>query len=135
MLCRNCGAENDAKAHRCVQCGTALEQAADALRREELLRLGLRGPLIEQGMGSTPQADEPVPTYLVQAILVTLFCCLPFGIPAIVFAAMATAHLTSGDRAAAIAAADDAKLWCWISFACGLATVGLYVFLLLLMHH
>src|SRR5438093_12052328 len=34
-----------------------------------------------------PKPVVAVPNYLIQAILVTLCCCLPFGIPAIVYAA------------------------------------------------
>ena len=34
----------------------------------------------------TPVAHAPISNYLVPAILVTIFCCWPFGIPAIVFA-------------------------------------------------
>lgn len=38
------------------------------------------GPVVRQ---AAPVAGAPVPNYLVPAILVTVLCCLPFGIPAI----------------------------------------------------
>jgi hypothetical protein len=68
------------------------------------------------------QYDEGrnIPNYLVQAILVTLFCCLPGGIVAIVFAAQVNGKLQAGDVAGARAASDTAKMWCWISFGVGL---------------
>jgi hypothetical protein len=63
---------------------------------------------------------EDVPNYLVQAILVTLFCCLPFGIVAIVYAASVNGKLQAGDYRGARAASDSAKTWCWVSFGLGL---------------
>ena len=75
MLCGKCGAENDDRAYLCAQCGAAMEE----VRRSEL-----------------PAFQGSVPTYLVPAILVTLFCCQPFGIVSIVFAAIATSHSQFG---------------------------------------
>ena len=54
-----------------------------------------------------------VPNYLVQSILVTLCCCLPFGIVAIVSAAKVNGLLASGDYEGAVKASEDAKKWCW----------------------
>ncbi len=57
--------------------------------------------------------------YLVWAILTTLFCCLPFGIVAIVKSAKVDGLWTSGQYAAAQAAADDAKKWSIIAAVAG----------------
>ncbi len=62
-----------------------------------------------------------VPNYLPQAILVTLFCCLPFGIVAIVYAAQVNGKLQVGDYEGAVTASDNAKKWCWIGFIAGIA--------------
>jgi hypothetical protein len=67
---------------------------------------------------------SPPPNYLVQAILTTLFCCLPFGIVSIVFAAQVNSKFSAGDVAGAVNASSRAKLWAWLSFGFGLA-VGL----------
>jgi hypothetical protein len=67
-----------------------------------------------------------VPSYLVQAILVTIFCCLPFGIPAIVFAAQVSSKQAAGDYAGAVAASNKARTWCWASFGVGLAVCVLW---------
>jgi hypothetical protein len=64
-----------------------------------------------------------VPNYLVQAILCTLFCCLPFGIVAIVFAAQVDARLAAGDCAGAVNSSNQARMWCWIAFGLGLAWI------------
>jgi hypothetical protein len=56
--------------------------------------------------GSRPQ----IPNYLWQAICVTLFCCLPFGIVAIIYAAKVDGLLTAGDYVGAQSASNSAKL-------------------------
>jgi hypothetical protein len=63
----------------------------------------------------------PVQNYLVFAILATVLCCLPAGIPAIVYAAQVNGKLQAGDIAGAQAASKNAKMWCWISAGAGLA--------------
>lgn len=64
-----------------------------------------------------------VPTYLPQAILSTIFCCQPVGIVAIVYAAQVNTKLQAGDYEGAITASDNAKKWCWITFAVGIGWV------------
>lgn len=67
-----------------------------------------------------------VPNYMTQAILVTLCCCLPFGIAAIVQAANVNTALAKGDYAAAVKASDDAKKYCWIGFIGGLIALPIW---------
>jgi hypothetical protein len=76
----------------------------------------------QAAMAQAPVVD--VPNYLVFAILVTVLCCLPAGIPAIVYAAQVNGKLQAGDLAGAQLASKNAKMWCWISAGVGLA-VGL----------
>jgi hypothetical protein len=68
----------------------------------------------------TPNAPANVPNYLVQSILATIFCCPPFGIVAIIFAAQVNGKLATGDLAGATQSSKQAKMWCWISFGVGL---------------
>jgi hypothetical protein len=70
-----------------------------------------------------------VPNYLVQSILLTLFCCLPFGIVAIVYSSQANGKATAGDYTGAMAAARSAKTWCWAAFGTGLGIVAVTVLL------
>lgn len=60
-----------------------------------------------------------VPNYLVQAILVTLCCCIPFGIVAIIQATKVNTHLAKGEHELAVKASDDAKKWCMIGAISG----------------
>ena len=110
--CTVCGKENDAKNTHCIRCGNVLRR----FQPDDVLR----------------PVEKPVPTYLVPAILVTIFCCLPFGIPAIVFAAQANGKLAAGDRAGAVESSNKAKMWCWIGFSVGLAFMVIY-FLFIIM--
>ena len=65
---------------------------------------------------SCPAPADHIPNYLWQAIVVTIFCCWPCGIPAIVYAAKVDGLRARGDFQGARSAAANAKLWCWISF-------------------
>jgi ABC-type arginine/histidine transport system permease subunit len=71
---------------------------------------------------------ETIPNYLVQSILVTLCCCLPFGIVAIIFAAQVNSKLAAGDVAGAREASGNAKRWCWIAFGVGIVLQLIWLF-------
>ncbi|HUP81053.1 MAG TPA: CD225/dispanin family protein [Pirellula sp.] len=82
-------------------------------------------PSVQGGVGFGAQAN--VPNYLVQSILVTLCCCIPFGIVAIVYAAQVNAKLAANNVAGAQESSQNAKKWCWIGFGSGLV-INLIVF-------
>ena len=65
-------------------------------------------------------SGEAVQNYLVQSILVTLCCCLPLGIVAIINAAKVNGLVASGDYAGAREASASAKKWSTIGFVIGL---------------
>jgi hypothetical protein len=109
MYCRKCGHENDANAFRCVQCREVVQDL----------------PSRPAETGSRPE----VPNHLVLAILATFFCCLPFGIVAIVYASQVNGKLDAGDLAGAEEASRQASLWGWIAFGLGIA-VGAGYFIL-----
>ncbi len=83
------------------------------------------GPAYQQ----TTMPAGGVPSYLAQAILVTLFCCLPFGIVSIVYAAQVNGKLSGGDIEGAIDSSKKAKTWCWVSFGLGLGIAVIYFIL------
>jgi hypothetical protein len=70
---------------------------------------------------------EKIPNYLVQAILVTLCCCLPGGIAAIVYAAQVNTKQAAGDINGALIASQNAKKWCWISFGVGIVVNAILI--------
>lgn len=65
--------------------------------------------------------------YLVESILVTIFCCLPFGIPGIVFASQVNSKYDAGDYAGAEKASKQAKTWTLVSFIIGIAAVIIWI--------
>jgi hypothetical protein len=62
-------------------------------------------------------AGGMIPNYLWQSIVVTILCCWPLGIPAIVYAAKVDGLKARGDVQGAISASASAKKWCWIAVA------------------
>jgi hypothetical protein len=77
-----------------------------------------------QDFGQQPMT--PPDNYLVWAILVTIFCCVPFGIVAIVKAASVNSLWDAGNYDKSIEAAASAKKWCWIALICGLVSCLMY---------
>lgn len=82
-----------------------------------------------------PQSGSVPPTrpknYLVESILVTIFCCLPFGIPGIVFASQVNSKYDARDYAGAEKASKQAKTWTIVSFVVGIASVLIWVIIAL----
>jgi len=99
MFCPQCGFNNDQQSRHCSQCGAALQPPA-AIQ-----------PPVPQYPAPPPQYPAPgaqpyyapppfqpgvpvilppVPNYMTQAVLVTLFCCLPLGIVGIIARATST---------------------------------------------
>ena len=60
---------------------------------------------------------KPPKNWLVESILVTLFCCLPLGIVAIINSSKVESKFYAGDIDGANEAAKQAKRWTTWSFA------------------
>jgi Interferon-induced transmembrane protein len=72
-----------------------------------------------------------IPNYLVPAIL-SLFCCWPLAIVAIIFAAQVNGKVQSGDLAGAMDASKKAKMFSFIAIGIGLVVGIIYLLLTLL---
>jgi len=103
MHCTKCGKLNQPSDVNCTACGQLLQNVP----------------------GAAPA--QSVSNYLVFAILSTIFCCLPFGIVAIVYAAQVNSKLQTGDYNGAVDASRKAKIWSWVSFGIGLIFVILII--------
>ena len=79
-----------------------------------------------------PKTYQEVPNHLVKAILVTLFCCLPFGVIAIVFAAQVNSQVQAGNTTEALRLSNQANTWGNVGMICGLIPIVLYVILMLI---
>ena len=99
MYCTACGTSRPEGMNVCPNCGTA-------------------APLF---------AVQPkIQNYLVPAILITLCCCVPAGIVAIIYAAQVNSKLAAGDLVGAQASARLAKIWSWVGFGGGILLGILY---------
>jgi len=95
VYCTNCGDERPSYATECASCGHPVQQFP------------------------TPGT---IKNYLAQSILVTLCCCLPFGIVALVFSAQVNSKLAAGDVAGAEAASRSARTWIIVTLIAGIVT-------------
>ena len=95
MYCTNCGNELPPGALACSNCG--------------------------QGIPHFP-APPKVPNYLIHSIVVTLCCCLPFGVVALVFSAQVNSKLAAGDVAGAEASSRSAKTWVIVAVVAGIVS-------------
>jgi hypothetical protein len=98
MYCRQCGAPNDDRAGQCGRCGAIL-----------------------QGLPS-----QRIENYLVLAIVVTVLCCLPFGIVGLVYAAQVNPKALTGDLIGARESARKAKLWSFWGLGLGIVLYAAY---------
>jgi hypothetical protein len=74
---------------------------------------------------------QPCPkTWMAESILVTIFCCLPFGIAGIVFAAKVSSLYAAGKYEEAVEASNNAAKWTKIGFFVGLAVMVIYMIFL-----
>ncbi len=89
----------------------------------------VNSPYAPPSVQSAPMpSGASIPNYLWQSIVVTIFCCWPFGIPAIVYAAKVDGLRARGDIAGAMAASASAKTWCMVSAG---VIVGIFILWLL----
>ncbi|MBE7560621.1 CD225/dispanin family protein [bacterium] len=68
-----------------------------------------------------------VPNYLAHDTVVTALCCVPFGIPAIVYAAQVNSKIAAGDVEGALRCSRRARMWSTTAFGLGLLYVLVYV--------
>ena len=117
MFCPQCGSQIPDNSSTCPACGAPLGNPYQS---------SMAGP--GPGYPGPAYPGPDIPTYLAQAILTTLCCCIPFGIVAIVYAAQVSSKLSRGDYEGARRSSDSAKMWCWIAFGVGLCVRLLVVF-------
>lgn len=101
VYCRKCGTRNDDTAFTCVACGEQL-QDAPSLR---------------------------IDNHLALAIVVTVLCCLPFGIVGIVYAAQVNTKIQAADIPGAERSARMARTWSLWGLGLGLVFYAGYFLL------
>jgi hypothetical protein len=86
----------------------------------------------QQNSYHSPSSGVKPKNWLVESILVTLFCCLPFGIAGIINASKVDSKYASGDYQGAQLASQEAGKWTRIGFYIGLVLGGLYILSILI---
>ena len=131
MFCSKCGAQNEETAINCIQCGNPLRPPAYGTPPPVPPQAYQQSPMA-QSYAQVPPPAQTIPNYLVQAILVTFFCCLPLGIVSIIFAAQVNTKAAAGDIQGALAASKQAKTFAWIAFGIGIAGIVIYGIIMVL---
>ena len=97
----------------------------------------MRNQLSRRGSAYSPVSELPtairaaVPAaYLALSIIVTVLCCLPFGIVGIIKSSNVSKEYAAGNYAEAKDASKQAKTWSIIGLCCGLFWIILYIILL-----
>lgn len=113
MFCRNCGAEIPDGSMFCPECGSSVSESP-----------------VYVSSPNRPQGVRP-PTYLVLSVLVTLFCCLIFGIVGIVYAAKVDPAWNAGLYDEAREYSRKARNWALLGMSLSILLGILYVILVL----
>lgn len=99
---------------------------------EELSELS---SLLPQSTDAEPHLftyKAPPKTWFVESILVTIFCCMPFGVVGLVYAIQVRSMIEIGRLDLAEKFSKQAKIWTVISFFIGLCFVFVWVLLVIL---
>ena len=134
MNCPNCGTSNLDTASICANCGRPLnapppppppipppQTASYTPPPPQRPPVGAR----PMGSGAPIMPGEKIPNYLIPSVIMTLCCCLPFGILGLIFGAQVNSKLAAGDVQGAREASNKAKMFLLIG-------LGIWLLMLLL---
>lgn len=88
-----------------------------------------QNPTASYAPSGIPGSVPNIPNYLWQSIAVTLLCCIPFGVVAIVYATKVDGLVARGDIAGAMDASKSARMWVNISAG---VSILMYIVIILL---
>ena len=114
MFCSNCGAEVPDNSRFCPKCGNSLSESPV-----------YSAPSAKQAQGVRP------PTYLVLSVIVTIFCCLIFGIIGIVYGSKVDPAWNAGLYDEAREYSRKARNWCLLGLLLNIILWILYVILVM----
>lgn len=128
IQCPACGADLPPGARFCDRCGAAVARA------------DVHDPFGPYRAEVPPQGATPpgapavrVPNHLVPAILATVLCCAPFGIPAIIYAARVNEKVARGDMEGARRDSRLAGNWALAALVTGLVFGIVYLVIVIAM--
>ena len=84
--------------------------------------------------GSEPYFETPLvqpKNWLIESIVITIFCCMPFGIVGIVLSSLVDKYWREGDKEVAIKLSNEAGKWVKYGFIFGLIVGAIYFMLIM----
>ena len=111
--CHECNAQISDAATTCPHCGAPVQKPAAQ-------------PSVHTNSNVCPE------THLTKAILVTILCCWPVGIPAIVNAAGVSNAFISGHYDLALEKSKNAEKWCKYCIITGVAFWIIYILIIVI---
>lgn len=114
----------------CYECNTQISDAATTCPN---CGAPVRKPQVVNSQPSGQHNSNVCPdTHLTKAILVTIFCCWPLGIPAIVNAAGVSNAFLAGQYDLALQKSKNAGKWCRYSIIAAIAVWVIYILFIFL---
>lgn len=113
--CPECNAQISDAATACPQCGAPLTK-----------------PATDNSQPAGNNIPECPETHLAKSIILTIICCWPLGIPAIVNAASVNSSYIAGRYDVALQKSKDAEKWCKYCLIGGIAFWVLYILLIVI---
>lgn len=75
----------------------------------------------------SPDSPKMPPAYLVWSVVMTVLCCLPAGVVAIIYSSKVSSRFYAGDIEGANRASERAQIWIIVSFVLGVLSNTLYL--------
>lgn len=124
IFCSKCGTPNPENNFKCFRCQTHLHHPDSCSTNPRSTTVRNHAKRL-----SIPQIQsEDIPSNLLTAIICACFCCLPLGIPAIIYATQVKDKIRNGDYEGAMRSSENAKFWSRISFYSGVIMLILLAF-------
>lgn len=114
MYCKECGAFIPESSKSCPNCGSPVNGLAASNYSGSQYKI-------------CPE------THLTKAIILTVLCCWPFGIPAIVYAAGVENAFHSGNYSLAVEKSQKAAKWCNTTLIVGIIFWVLYIIMIIIL--
>ena len=134
-FCIQCGQPIEGDTKFCTNCGAPVPPEQQTYSQPEPESQSQYQQALNQQPEPQPAQQQPAGTkpksYLALSILATLLCCLPFGIPAIVFSAKVDSFWNAGRYQEAQDASRKAKTWMLVSVILGALIIISYFALII----
>ncbi|MDR0364970.1 MAG: CD225/dispanin family protein [Bacteroidales bacterium] len=130
--CTQCGEQNLDNASFCSKCGASLYVKDPSYKAPgQYVEVAPQNPNYHYDNPQQPSKPPMSPTYLWQSIVVTIICCMPLGIPAIVNASQVETRYLQGNYEGSLRASRNAKSFCMWGLIAGIVGTIAYILLMI----